>query len=72
MRRNSACNALIPGAYNGEELPADQVLEGARHLKRVLIIGETDQGELRFLASTGDRRWSHPVAKVFMETLQAD
>lgn len=70
--RRSAASALIPGTYNPEEVPADEVLDGARHLKRVLIIGETSEGELRFLASTGDRRWSHQVTKIFMETLQAN
>lgn len=68
----SAGSALIPGTYNPEEVPADEVLDGARHLKRVLIIGETSEGELRFLSSTGDRRWSHQVTRIFLQTLQTD
>lgn len=72
MRRATVCSALTPGAYSDQELPAEQVLESAKHLRRVLVIGETDQGEFSFLASTGDRRWSHEAARAFVNKLLAE
>ena len=72
MRPASAYNALILGAYRDQELPAEQVLESAKHLKRVLVIGETDNGELQFIASTGDRRWSRQAATTFVRKLLAE
>ena len=69
---NERCrSALVIDRYTDQELPVQQVLESAKHLKRVLIIGETDIGEVVFASSTGDRRWSREAATSFVRQVLA-
>jgi hypothetical protein len=44
--------------YTNMDAPADRVLESAvGKLKKVIVIGETEDGEKWFATSTGDGKW---------------
>jgi hypothetical protein len=48
----------FPGTTT-QPVPVERVLDSAKHLKRVLVLGENEDGEFYAAGSTSDLAWGH-------------
>jgi hypothetical protein len=57
--------------WTTDDIPVDGVLDGAKHLEHVLVLGWCDDGSLYAASSKADGAWALALCERFKQKLEA-